>query len=79
MAKSIIRISVEDFDKIFASNCSTDRAIEEIKKHTVNISVFPKWEGNWDYYCSNCGVPNDLMTPHCPHCGAKMANGREDL
>lgn len=77
--KPIILISVEDFEKILNSSPSSVEAIKEIKKHTVGRTNFANWEGTWDYSCSFCGTFNDLMTPHCPHCGAKMKNGREDL
>ena len=77
--KKVIRLSVEDFENIVRLSSSPIEAIREIKKHTVDISRFAKWEGTWDYSCSECGGFNDFMTPHCPHCGAKMKNGREDL
>ena len=77
--KKIIRITPEELNDIFRSSSSPVEAIREIKKRVVDISSFAQWEGTWDFYCSVCGKPFEYRTPHCPHCGAKMKNGSEDL
>ena len=42
--------------------------------------VAPVVHGMWDMnaegdnivYCNQCMIPQDMPTPYCPHCGARM-------
>ena len=44
--------------------------------------VHGRWAKNWDgdniVYCSQCYMPQDIPTPYCHSCGAKMDGERKD-
>jgi hypothetical protein len=37
------------------------------------VRFFP--DGSKGYRCSNCGLTEEVGTPYCPFCGAKMDGG----
>lgn len=47
---------------------------------TPAADVAPVVHGRWDMnaegdnivYCNQCAIPQDMPTPYCPHCGARM-------
>ena len=80
MEKERILISVEDLERIVNTKNSLQEVCEAVKVIvTADDDADGEWTGNWDYYCSVCNKPFEYRTPHCPHCGAKMKNGREDF
>ena len=60
------------------SNCI--RFLEEQPSVDAVPVVHGRWAKNWDgdniVYCSQCYMPQDIPTPYCHSCGAKMDGER---
>ena len=78
-----ILVTEKEYEAIANSSGSLKEVYEALKsRFSVDDEADnhqEEWSGNWDVYCSVCHKPFEYRTPHCPHCGAKMKNGSEDL
>mgnify|MGYP003309290384 CR=1 FL=1 len=75
-----ILVTEKEYEEIANSNGSLLEVYKALKSRFDEADNHKgEWSGNWDYYCSVCHKPFEYRTPHCPHCGAKMKNGSEDL
>lgn len=38
-----------------------------------------EWKEWINFYCSECDAPNNSPTDYCPHCGARMDGGADNV
>lgn len=49
---------------------------DESKEHFYLNNGCKEWI---NFYCSECDAPNNSPTDYCPHCGAKMDGGADNV
>ena len=47
---------------------------EWIKKDVKAINLIVEWVDETIYECSVCGYEEEVTTPYCPNCGARLEN-----
>lgn len=54
--------------------------VAEVKHGILEANLVKPWSGQVvTWKCSVCGGITTMYTEYCPHCGAKMDGGKEDV